>query len=252
MKSPETRRLSRPTWGKSILLKLENINTFYGDVQALRNLSFGIEEGEIVSMVGSNGAGKSTTLNTISGIVRCSSGIIEFTGQRIENFPPHRIVELGLVQIPEARLLFPFMTANENLELGAFSSRARGEKDENIKTVFKLFPAIEQRKSQLAGTLSGGEQQMVAIARGLMAKPKLLMLDEPSLGLAPLMVKEVFRTVREINAQGITVLLVEQNVFHSLSIADKAYVLENGNIFLEGGGKELLSNPQVREAYLGI
>lgn len=241
-----------PIWGRSILLKLENISTHYGDVQALRNVSLQIKEGQIVSIIGSNGAGKTTTLNTISGVLRASSGTIEFLGRRIENLPPHQIVDLGVVQIPEARLLFPYMTVLENLELGAYTPKARKGKEENLKVVFRLFPVLEERKTQLAGTLSGGEQQMLAIARGLMAKPKLLMLDEPSLGLAPLLVKEVFEAVKEINAHGITVLLIEQNVFHSLSISDEAYVLENGRVVLEGEGKGLLDNPQVKEAYLGI
>jgi len=234
------------------LLNLENISTYYGDVQALQNVSLGIKEGQIVSIIGSNGAGKTTTLNTISGILRASSGTIEFLGRRIENLAPHQIVELGVVQIPEARLLFPYMTVLENLELGAYTPKARKGKEENLKVVFRLFPVVEERKTQLAGTLSGGEQQMLAIARGLMARPKLLMLDEPSLGLAPLLVKQVFEAVKEINAHGITVLLIEQNVFHSLSISDEAYVLENGRVVLEGEGKGLLDNPQVKEAYLGI
>lgn len=241
-----------PIWGRSILLKLGNISAHYGDMQALRNVSFEIKESQIVSIVGSNGAGKSTTLNTISGVLKCSSGIIEFLGRRIENLPPHQIVELGLVQIPEARLLFPYMSVWENLELGAFASTARKEKEKNLEVVFGLFQILKERKYQLAGTLSGGEQQMLAIARGLMAKPKLLMLDEPSLGLAPFLVRQVFETVKEINAHGITIFLVEQNVFHSLSLADRAYVLENGEIVLEGDGKELLNNPEVKEAYLGI
>jgi branched-chain amino acid transport system ATP-binding protein len=234
------------------LLNLDTISTYYGDVQALRKVSLHVKEGQIVSIVGSNGAGKSTTLNTISGVVRCSSGTIEFLGKRIENLPPHQIVEMGLVQSPEARLLFPYMTVLENLELGSFASRARRETKESLESVFELFPILRDRKNQLAGTLSGGEQQMLAIARGLMAKPQLLMLDEPSLGLAPLLVKQVFETVKRINAQGITVLLVEQNVFHSLSVADEAFVLENGSVVLGGPGKEVLDNPQVREAYLGI
>ena len=241
-----------PISGRSTLLRLENVSVHYGDMQALRNVSFEIKEGQIVSIVGSNGAGKSTTLNTISGVLRCSSGTIEFLGHRVENLPPHQIVELGLIQIPEARLLFPYMSVLENLELGAFSPTARKEKDKHLKMVFSLFPILEERGHQLAGTLSGGEQQMVAIARGVMAKPKLLMLDEPSLGLAPRLVRHVFETVREINAHGITVFLVEQNVFHSLSLADRAYVLENGEIVLEGEGGELLNNAQVKEAYLGI
>lgn len=234
------------------MLKLTNVSTHYGDVQALRNVSFEIKEGEVVSIIGSNGAGKSTTLNTISGVLRASSGTIEFIGRRTENLYPHQIVDQGIVQIPEGRLLFPYMSVLENLELGAFNGQARKEKEKNLQVVFSLFPVLRERMNQLAGTLSGGEQQMVAIARGLMARPKLLMLDEPSLGLAPLLVKQIFETIKEINAHEITVLLVEQNVFHSLSLADRAYVLENGGIVLEGEGKELLNNPQVKEAYLGI
>ena len=234
------------------MLKLNGVSAHYEDVQALREVSFTIQEGEIVSIIGSNGAGKSTTLNTVSGILRASSGTIEFLGRRMENCYPHEIVEQGVVQIPEGRLLFPYMTVLENLELGSFTAKARRAKDRNLKVVFGLFPVLEERMQQIAGTLSGGEQQMVAIARGLMGLPKLLMLDEPSLGLAPLLVKQVFTTVKQINAQGITVLLVEQNVFHSLSISARGYVLENGSVVLEGGGQELLGNPQVREAYLGI
>ena len=234
------------------MLKLNEVSAHYGDVQALRGVSFIINEGEIVSIIGSNGAGKSTTLNTISGILRASSGTIEFLGRRIENLHPHQIVDQGVVQIPEGRLLFPYMSVLENLDLGAFNDKARRTKEKNIKIVFSLFPILQERMSQLSGTLSGGEQQMLAIARGLMAMPKLLMLDEPSLGLAPLLVRQVFETVKAINGQGITVLLVEQNVFHCLSTAVRGYVLENGSVVLEGGGKELLNNPQVREAYLGI
>ena len=234
------------------MLNLNGVSAHYGDVQALRSVSLAIREGEIVSIIGSNGAGKSTTLNTISGVLRASAGIIEFMGRRIENLYPHQIVDRGVVQIPEGRLLFPYMSILENLELGAFNDKARRTRERNIKTVFSLFPILEERMNQFAGTLSGGEQQMVAIGRGLMAMPKLLMLDEPSLGLAPLMVRQVFETVKAINAQGITVLLVEQNVFHSLSTAARGYVLENGSVVLEGEGKELLNNPLVREAYLGI
>jgi branched-chain amino acid transport system ATP-binding protein len=234
------------------LLKLNEVSAHYGDVQALRGVSFEIKEGEIVSIIGSNGAGKSTTLNTISGILRASSGTIEFLGRRVENLHPHQIVDQGIVQIPEGRLLFPYMSVVENLELGAFNDKARKAKEKNIKNVFSLFPILRERMDQLGGTLSGGEQQMLAIARGIMAMPKLLMLDEPSLGLAPLLVRQVFETVKTINGQGITVLLVEQNVFHCLSTAVRGYVLENGSVVLEGGGKELLNTPQVREAYLGI
>jgi branched-chain amino acid transport system ATP-binding protein len=234
------------------LLKLTKVNTHYGDVQALRNVSFEIKEKEIVSIIGSNGSGKSTTLNTISGVLRCSSGTIEFMGRRTENLYPYQIVDQGIVQIPEGRLLFPYMSVLENLELGAFNGQARKEKEKNLQVVFSLFPVLQERMNQLGGTLSGGEQQMLAIARGLMSSPKLLMLDEPSLGLAPILVRQVFETVKAINSQGITVLLVEQNVFHALSTSSRGYVLENGSVVLEGGGKELLNNPQVREAYLGI
>ena len=234
------------------MLKLTKVNTHYGDVQALRNVSFEIKEKEIVSIIGSNGSGKSTTLNTISGVLRCSSGTIEFMGRRTENLYPHQIVDQGIVQIPEGRLLFPYMSVLENLELGAFNGQARKEKEKNLQVVFSLFPVLQERMNQLGGTLSGGEQQMLAIARGLMSSPKLLMLDEPSLGLAPILVRQVFETVKAINSQGITVLLVEQNVFHALSTSSRGYVLENGSVVLEGGGKELLNNPQVREAYLGI
>jgi branched-chain amino acid transport system ATP-binding protein len=234
------------------VLKLENVSTHYGEVQALQKVSFRVIEGQIVSIIGSNGAGKTTTLNTISGVLRCSSGTIQFLERRIEHIPPYQIVELGLVQVPEGRLLFPYMTVSENLELGAFAHKARKEFKASCEMVFELFPILEQRKYQLAGTLSGGEQQMLAIGRGLMAKPKLLMLDEPSIGLAPLIVEQVFQTIKEINQRGISILLVEQNVFQSLVIAHRACVLENGVIILEGEGKEVLKDPQVKEAYMGI
>ena len=233
------------------MLKLKKSAPIMGMFRPCANVSFEIKEGEIVSIIGSNGAGKSTTLNTISGFLRASAGTIEFLGKRIENLPPIKSSGRGVVQIPEGRLLFPYMSVLENLELGAFNAKARKDKEGNLKVVFSLFPILQERKSQLAGTLSGGEQQMVAIARGLMAMPKLFMLDEPSLGLAPLMVRQVFETVKAINAHGITVLLVEQNVFHCLSLADRGYVLENGGIVLEGEGKELLNNPQVQECLLG-
>jgi branched-chain amino acid transport system ATP-binding protein len=234
------------------LLKVLEVITHYRDVQALRSVSFEVADGQIISIVGSNGAGKTTLLNTLSGVLRCSSGSIEFGGTRVNGLSPHQVVDAGIVQIPEGRLLFPYMTVLENLELGAFNRRARGKTSERLKMIYATFPILTERKKQLAGTLSGGEQQMVAIARGLMANPSLLMMDEPSLGLAPIMVKEVFKKTKEINANGITILLVEQNVFHSLSMADRAYVLENGKISLEGIGKDLLANPLVKESYLGI
>jgi branched-chain amino acid transport system ATP-binding protein len=234
------------------LLKVLEVVTHYRDVQALRSVSFQVAEGQIISIVGSNGAGKTTLLNTLSGVQRCSSGSIEFRGMRIDGLSPHQVVNTGIVQIPEGRLLFPYMTVLENLELGAFNRRARGKTSERLEMIYATFPILTERKKQFAGTLSGGEQQMVAIARGLMANPSLLMMDEPSLGLAPIMVKEVFKKTKEINVKGITILLVEQNVFHSLSMADRAYVLENGKISLEGMGKDLLANPLVKESYLGI
>ena len=234
------------------MLKLKNVNTYYVDVQALFNVSLEVNEGEIVSIVGSNGAGKSTILNTVSNLLHCSGGAIYFYNTKISEIQANEIVELGLVQVPEGRHNFPRMSVLENLELGSFSKRARKEKDKNLKIVFEMFPKLEERKKQLSGTLSGGEQQMLAIGKALMSLPKLLMLDEPSLGLAPKLVQQVFSITQEIRKRGATVLLVEQNTSHSLSISDRGYVLENGRIVLEGKGKELLNNDHVREAYLGI
>jgi branched-chain amino acid transport system ATP-binding protein len=235
-----------------LLLDLNNVTTKYGDLTAIRNVSLSVEEGHIISIVGSNGAGKTTLLNTISGVLPCSEGTISFAGEEIAHLPPHRIVEEGVIQVPEGRLLFPDMTVLENLELGAFNMRSRKDIPSLLETVYNYFPKLRERERQLAGTLSGGEQQMVAIGRGLMAKPKLLMLDEPSLGLSPMIVKSVFETILKIKSDGITVLLVEQNVLQSLLISDDVYVLENGSIILNGQGKELLNDPRVREAYLGI
>lgn len=235
-----------------LLLDLNNVTTKYGDLTAIRNVSLSVEEGHIISIVGSNGAGKTTLLNTISGVLPCSEGTISFAGEEIAHLPPHRIVKEGVIQVPEGRLLFPDMTVLENLELGAFNMRSRKDIPSLLETVYNYFPKLRERERQLAGTLSGGEQQMVAIGRGLMAKPKLLMLDEPSLGLSPIIVKNVFETILKIKSDGITVLLVEQNVLQSLLISDYVYVLENGSIILNGQGKELLNDPRVREAYLGI
>jgi branched-chain amino acid transport system ATP-binding protein len=234
------------------VLKIDKVVTQYGDVRALQNVSFKVDDGEIVSIIGSNGSGKSTTLNTISGVLPCSSGSILFDEKEINHTPPHQIVEAGIVQVPEGRRLFPYMTVFENLKLGSFNFRGRLTLRESIEEVFAYFPILAERKNQMAGTLSGGEQQMLAIGRGLMAKPKLLMLDEPSLGLAPIVVEQVFETVKRINFRKITILLVEQDVFQALAVAHRAYVLENGSITMEGGAEDLLNNPKIKEAYIGI
>ena len=234
------------------MLRVENIDVAYGDVQVLHGMSLAVEEGEIVALVGANAAGKTTTINTVSGIIRPRTGSISFRGQRIDHLNPYDIVALGLVQVPEGRRLFPYMTVLENLELGAYSREARRQRAKSLEMVLGLLPILKERQGQLAGSLSGGEQQMLAIGRGLMALPRLLMLDEPSLGLAPMLVKQILETVRDVNARGMTVLLVEQNVQHSLRLAHRGYVLENGRIVLEGQGSELLGNPHLKKAYLGM
>jgi branched-chain amino acid transport system ATP-binding protein len=234
------------------LLKVKEIEVFYGDLQALRGVSLEVNQGEVVSIVGSNGAGKSTTLMTISGILKPKQGEIQFGQETIHTYHPSKIVSLGIVQIPEGRQLFPTLTVEENLEMGAQFQKAKKLRKETIGWVFKLFPRLEERRNQLAGTLSGGEQQMLAIGRGLMSRPTLLMLDEPSLGLSPILVKAIFDIIREINQQGTTILLVEQNVFHSLSLAHRGYVLENGAIVLSGTGQDLLKDQHIRQSYLGL
>jgi branched-chain amino acid transport system ATP-binding protein len=234
------------------LLEIDKMNVYHGEVHTLKDVSFHINEGELVSIVGSNGSGKSTTINTISGLIEVRSGEIKFLHQRIDRLELHEISRMGIIQIPEGRRLFPHMTVNENLEMGAYSPRPRTLKDGTLKEVYALFPLLEERKHQLARTLSGGEQQMLALGRGLMAKPKLLILDEPSLGLAPMLVKEIFKAIEHINQSGTTVLLVEQDVQISLSLSHRGYVLENGQIVMEGTGQELLQNPQIKEAYLGM
>lgn len=233
------------------MLEVKRIGVFYGEVQVLWEISLKVGEGEIVSIVGSNAAGKTTTLNTISGILRPTSGEIFFEGVRLDLETPDRIVERGLVQIPEGRRLFPEMTVLENLEIGTYPQRAREKRDQTLKKILDLFPILSDRKKQLANSLSGGEQQMLAIGRGLMAQPRLLMLDEPSLGLAPLIVKKTFEIIKDIRSQGTTILLVEQNVVHSLQIADRGYVLENGRIVLENTGEALLEDKNLKKAYLG-
>jgi branched-chain amino acid transport system ATP-binding protein len=234
------------------LLDIKNINCFYGDVQVIYDVSMHIEEGEVISLIGANGAGKSTMLRTISGLMKPRSGEIIFENQPVHTLRPEKIVERGIIQVPEGRKLFSLMTVRENLDVGAHNSRAYPKLAETLKEVYKLLPRLEEREKQQAVTLSGGEQQMVAIGRGMMAKPKILMLDEPSLGLAPVLIKEIFQTIRQIADQGTTVLMVEQDVQHSLSLSDRGYVLEHGRIVMEGKGKELLENPNIKEAYLGI
>lgn len=234
------------------MLRVQDVSVFHGDTQALFNISLEIEEGEIVALLGSNGAGKTTAINTISGIHRLRQGIIQFEGQEIQRMAAFDIVELGLIQIPEGRMLFPDMTVFENLQMGAYSTRARGSLKETLDWIFSLFPRLQERVSQFSGTLSGGEQQMLAIARGLMSKPKLLMLDEPSLGLAPLLVEELFRVVGEINRHQVVILLVEQNAMQALEAAHRGYILETGRIVLDGIASDLLQNDYVRKSYLGI
>ena len=234
------------------MLEVKNIDVSYGLVRVLWDVSLRVEEGEIIATVGSNGAGKSTTLKTISGLLRPSSGSIEFKGERLDQIRPHAIVEKQIAHVPEGRRLFPFSTVLANLEIGAYTKRARERIGESLEFVFELFPVLKERQRQLAGTLSGGEQQMLAIARALMSRPRLLMLDEPSLGLAPIIVNKVLEVLKELNDRGVTILLVEQNISSALNLCHRGYVLENGRIVLEGSGEELLNNPHVKVAYLGV
>jgi len=233
------------------MLQIENLQVAYGKVQALWGVSLSIDEGQIVALVGANGAGKTTLLKTVSGLLRPVSGSITFQGAPLAEASPTQIVHQGLIHVPEGRKLFPDMTVLENLLLGGYCTRIN-QRGQRLEQVFTVFPALKERQGQTAGTLSGGEQQMVAIGRGLMAAPKLLMLDEPSLGLSPFLVDEMFRVVEEVNQLGVTVLLVEQNTQHALSIAHRGFVMESGRIALSGSGEELLANPEVRKAYLGL
>jgi branched-chain amino acid transport system ATP-binding protein len=234
------------------MLWVENLDVFYGDLQALDQVSFTLEPGEIVSVIGSNGAGKSTTLKTVSGLLRPKTGRIVFLDEEIQRAPSFRIVELGLSHVPEGRQIFPSLTVAENLEMGAQFPEMKKVRGRSMDQVYDYFPRLAERRDQKAGTLSGGEQQMLAIGRGLMSLPKLMMLDEPSLGLSPLLVSTIFEIIKRINKEGTSILLIEQNVYHALTISNRGYILENGRVALSGSGEELLTNPHIRKTYLGL
>ncbi len=233
------------------LLEVENVHTYYGNIHALKGVSLAEEEGEIVTLIGANGAGKSTLLKTISGLLRPRQGQVRLAGEDLSHYKPHEIVIKGVVQVPEGRRMFAQLTVLENLEMGAFTRSDGAGIRADLERVFTLFPRLKERQHQVAGTLSGGEQQMLAIGRGLMARPRVLLLDEPSMGLAPILVEEIFAIIREINSQGVSILLVEQNALMALSVAHRGYVLETGRIVLQGSARELLHDPMVVEAYLG-
>ena len=234
-----------------ILMEIEDLKVSYGNVKALKGISLKVKKGQIITLIGANGAGKSTTMNTLSGLIKSTSGKVTFEGQDISAYSSEQLVKLGIILSPEGRQVFPRMSVYHNLMLGAYTLKDKKKIEENLNTVYDLFPKLKDREKQLAGTLSGGEQQMLAVGRALMSNPKLLMLDEPSLGLAPLIIKEMFRRLQQINEMGMTILLVEQNAKMALSISDYAYVLENGTIKLEGAGAELIKNEEVKHAYLG-
>jgi branched-chain amino acid transport system ATP-binding protein len=238
--------------GRQKVLEIKNIDVFYGDVQVIWDVSFNVNKGEIVALIGANGAGKSTILKTISGILRPKKGEILFEDKPIYKVDPYKLIELGIAHVPEARRLFVEMTVEENLDMGSLKGGAKTDREKTKETVFELLPRLRERRRQLAGTLSGGEQQMLAVARGLMSKPKLQMFDEPSLGLAPLLVRDIFNTIRKINKEGTTVLIVEQNVKQTLLVANRGYVLEIGKITNQGTGQSLLSDEHVKTAYLGV
>ena len=239
------------TVADDVVLELEDVHTYYGSIHALKGVSLEVRKGEIVTLIGANGAGKSTTLRSIHGLNRPRRGTIRFRGRDITNAASHDIVDMGIAQSPEGRRLFPRMTVLENLEMGAYRRADRSALDEDLERVYTLFPRLQERKAQKAGTLSGGEQQMVAMGRALMARPQLLMLDEPSMGLAPIFVERIFEIVREINAQGTPILLVEQNALMALDVANRGYVLETGRVALADDAKQLAANPEVRKTYLG-
>jgi len=234
------------------MLKVNNIDVFYGDLQVLWDVSFEVREAEILVLIGANGAGKSTTIKTLSSLLTPAKGTIEFDGVRLDHQEPHEIIQLGIVHVPEGRRLFAEMSVEENLIMGSLYGEAKAKRNETMEYVFELFPRLKERRKQMAGTLSGGEQQMAAIGRGLMSLPKIMMFDEPSLGLAPILVQEIFAMIRKIKEEGVTILLVEQNVTQTLAMCDRAYVMENGRIVLGGTGSELMEDEQVKEAFLGI
>ncbi len=234
------------------VLKVKNVSVHYGDIQALWGVSFDVLKGQLVALLGANGAGKTTTLRAICGLLPISSGEIFFKDRKISGLPVHEVVELGITMVPEGRQLFPKMTVEENLLVGSYLKRAKEKRSKSLKKVYELFPRLAERKNQIAETLSGGEQQMLAIGRALMQDPELIMFDEPSLGLAPILVKDVFKTIQEMKQIGLTILLVEQNVHQTLKIADYCYIIENGRIVQQGNGKELEQDPKIREAYLGF
>jgi len=233
------------------MLELKDVHTYYGNIHALKGISLYVEKGEIVTLIGANGAGKTTTLNTISGLLHPRQGSIWLEGKRIDHVPPHEIVKMGISQGPEGRRIFSRLTVRENLEIGAYIRTDKAAIEEDMERVFALFPVLKERQKQVAGTLSGGEQQMLCIGRALMSRPKIFLLDEPSMGLAPMLVEAIFETIQDINRQGTTILLVEQNASMALSIAHRGYVLETGRITLEGTAAELRENPEVKAAYLG-
>jgi branched-chain amino acid transport system ATP-binding protein len=234
------------------MLVVNNIDVYYGDLQVLWDVSFTVNQNEIVALIGANGAGKSTTLKTISGLLAPKKGNILFDSRDVLLLPPHKIIDLGITHVPEGRRLFPEMKVWENLYMGSLTPQAKKNREQTLEWIFELFPRLAERKNQTAGTLSGGEQQMLAIGRGLMGKPRLIMFDEPSLGLAPILVADIFSIIGRIKEEGVTILIVEQNTQHTLGICDRGYVLENGGVALTGTGEELLNNDYVRQAYLGI
>ena len=233
------------------MLSVNNLQVHYGMIQAIKDVSFEVNEGEVIALIGTNGAGKTTILHTVSGLLQPTKGSVIFEGQDITKIPAHKIVSLGMAHVPEGRRVFAQLTVLENLKLGAYTRKDKNEMEETLEMIYKRFPRLEERKNQIAGTLSGGEQQMLAMGRALMSHPKIILMDEPSMGLSPIFVEEVFKIIRDISAEGVTVLLVEQNAKKALNIADRAYVLETGNIILQGDAKKLMNDESVKKAYLG-